>query len=99
MRRLSIIDLGGGHQPLSNADGTLWLVCNGEIYNYRELRTELQALGHAFKTATDESCTVRRYGDACVERFNGMYAFALWDSRQRRLLVGQDRLGSSRSTT
>ena len=96
MRRLSIIDLSGGHQPLSNADDTLWLVCNGEIYNYRELRAELQAKGYRFKTASDSEVLLHLYdaeGDAFVERLNGMFAFALWDARRRRLLIGRDRLG------
>ena len=96
MRRLSIIDLAGGHQPLSNADNTLWLVCNGEIYNYRELRAELQAKGYRFKTGSDSEVLLHLYdaeGDAFVERLNGMFAFALWDARRRRLLVGRDRLG------
>ncbi len=96
MRRLSIIDLAGGHQPLSNADDTIWLVCNGEIYNYRELRAELQAKGARFKTASDSEILLHLYeaeGDAFVDRLNGMYAFALWDSRKRRLLIGRDRLG------
>ena len=96
MRRLSIIDLAGGHQPLSNADETLWLVCNGEIYNFRELRTELQAKGYRFKTGSD--CEVLLYlyeaeGDDFVYRLNGMFDFALWDARRRRLLIGRDRLG------
>jgi asparagine synthase (glutamine-hydrolysing) len=96
MRRLSIIDLAGGHQPLSNGDGTLWLVCNGEIYNFRELRRELEALGHRFKTASD--CEVilhsyAQYGDQFIHRLNGMFGFALWDARRRRLIVGRDRLG------
>ena len=84
MRRLSIIDLAGGHQPLSNADGTLWLVCNGEIYNYRELRAELQAQGHGFKTASDCEVLLHlydRHGDDFVQRLNGMFDFALWDAR------------------
>jgi asparagine synthase (glutamine-hydrolysing) len=96
MRRLSIIDLAGGHQPLSNADGTIWLVCNGEIYNYRELRAELQARGVRFKTETDVEVMLHLYeaeGDRFVQRLNGMFAFALWDARQRRLLIGRDRLG------
>ena len=96
MRRLSIIDLAGGHQPLSNQAGTLWLVCNGEIYNFRQLRTELQALGHVFKTGSDSEVIIHlyaEYGDAFVTRLNGMYAFALWDNERRRLLVGRDRLG------
>jgi asparagine synthase (glutamine-hydrolysing) len=96
MRRLSIIDLAGGHQPLSNADGSLWLVCNGEIYNYRELRAELQAAGHHFKTQSDSEVLLHGYaawGDDVVQRLNGMFDFALWDARVRRLLIGRDRLG------
>jgi asparagine synthase (glutamine-hydrolysing) len=96
MRRLSIIDLAGGHQPLSNDDRTLWLVCNGEIYNFRELRQELVALGHRFKTASDSEVILHsyaQYGDEFVHRLNGMFAFALWDARRERLVVGRDRLG------
>jgi asparagine synthase (glutamine-hydrolysing) len=96
MRRLSIIDVAGGHQPLSSEDGTLWLVCNGEIYNFRELRRDLEARGHRFKTGSDSETLIHLYaehGDAFVERLNGMFAFALWDARRRRLLVGRDRLG------
>ncbi|MGQ5522103.1 asparagine synthase (glutamine-hydrolyzing) [Chitinimonas sp. PSY-7] len=96
MRRLSIIDLAGGHQPLSNQDDTLWLVCNGEIYNYRELRTELLAKGYTFKTGSDCEVMLHLYaeeGDAFVQRLNGMFDFALWDARRRRLLIGRDRIG------
>lgn len=96
MRRLSIIDLSGGHQPLSNVAQTLWLVCNGEIYNYRELRTELQAKGHQFQTQSDSEVLLHLYeaeGDDFILRLNGMFAFALWDVRRRRLLIGRDRLG------
>jgi asparagine synthase (glutamine-hydrolysing) len=96
MRRLSIIDLAGGHQPLSNVDQTIWLVCNGEIYNYRELRAELQAKGHRFKTGSDSEVLIHLYaeeGDDFVHRLNGMFDFALWDVRRRRLLIGRDRLG------
>jgi len=96
MRRLSIIDLAGGHQPLSNDAGTLWLVCNGEIYNYRELRRELASLGHRFKTASDSEVVLHgyaQYGDAFVHRLNGMFGFALWDASRRRLIVARDRLG------
>jgi asparagine synthase (glutamine-hydrolysing) len=96
MRRLSIIDLAGGHQPLSNADDSLWVVCNGEIYNYRELRTELQALGHQFKTGSDSEVLLHGYaawGDEVVHRLNGMFDFALWNARRRRLLIGRDRIG------
>ncbi|WP_077034670.1 asparagine synthase (glutamine-hydrolyzing) [Pelomonas sp. KK5] len=96
MRRLSIIDLAGGHQPLSNEDGTIWLVCNGEIYNYRELRAELQAKGVRFKTGSDSEVLLHLYaveGDEFIHRLNGMFDFALWDARQRRLLIGRDKLG------
>ncbi|MBI5256412.1 MAG: asparagine synthase (glutamine-hydrolyzing) [Burkholderiales bacterium] len=96
MRRLSIIDLAGGHQPISNADDSLWIVCNGEIYNFRELRAELQAKGYAFKTGSDSEVLLHLYdaeGDDFVHRLNGMFDFALWDARRRRLLIGRDRLG------
>ncbi len=96
MRRLSIIDLAGGHQPLSNADDSLWVVCNGEIYNYRELRAELMAKGYGFKTGSDSEVLLHLYdafGDEFVHRLNGMFDFALWDARRRRLLIGRDRLG------
>jgi asparagine synthase (glutamine-hydrolysing) len=96
MRRLSIIDLAGGHQPLSNGDGTLWLVCNGEIYNFRELRRELETLGHRFKTGSDSEVILHSYaqhGDEFIHRLNGMFGFALWDAHRRRLIVGRDRLG------
>ena len=96
MRRLSIIDLTGGHQPLSNADGSLWLVCNGEIYNYRELRADLKARGHAFKTESDSEVLLHLYaihGDDFVHHLDGMFNFALWDARRRRLLIGRDHLG------
>ncbi len=96
MRRLSIIDLAGGHQPLSNEDGTLWLVANGEIYNFRELRQELEARGHRFATGSDCETLLHLYeehGDAFLERVNGMFGFALWDAKRRRLLIGRDRLG------
>ena len=96
MRRLSIIDVGGGHQPLTNEDGTLWLIANGEIYNYRELRDDLVAKGHQFRTGSDCETILHLYeveGEAFIERLNGMYAFALWDSRRKRLLIGRDRLG------
>ncbi len=96
MRRLSIIDVQGGHQPLTNEDATLWLVANGEIYNYRELRADLEARGHRFRTGSDCETLLHLYeeeGDGFVERLNGMFAFALWDARRGRLLVGRDRLG------
>jgi asparagine synthase (glutamine-hydrolysing) len=96
MRRLSIIDVDGGHQPLSNEDGTLWLVCNGEIYNFRELRSELLAKGYRFKTGSDCEVLLHLYaehGDSFVHRLNGMYGFALWDAARGRLLLVRDRLG------
>jgi asparagine synthase (glutamine-hydrolysing) len=96
MRRLSIIDLAGGHQPIANADASLVIVCNGEIYNYRELRAELQGLGWRFKTGSDSEVLLHGYdawGDDVVQRLNGMFDFALWDARRRRLLIGRDRLG------
>jgi asparagine synthase (glutamine-hydrolysing) len=96
MRRLSIIDLAGGHQPISNADDSLWLVCNGEIYNFRELREELQGLGFRFKTGSDSEVVLHAYdafGDEFVHRLNGMFDFALWDGRRKRLLIGRDRIG------
>lgn len=96
MRRLSIIDLETGHQPVCNEDGTVWLVLNGEIYNFQELRAELIARGHGFATSTDTEVIVHLYedmGDRCVDRLRGMFAFALWDERRRRLLIARDRLG------
>jgi asparagine synthase (glutamine-hydrolysing) len=96
MRRLSIIDVTGGHQPMSNRGDTLWVVCNGEIYNFRELRQELQAKGYHFKTGSDSEVLLHLYhaeGDDFVLRLNGMFAFALWDGSRRRLLIGRDRLG------
>ncbi len=95
-RRLSVIDVEGGHQPLSNEDGTIWLTCNGEVYNFTELRTSLEARGHRFATRTDTEVIVHLYeeeGPYCVERLNGMFAFALWDTRSRTLLLARDRLG------
>lgn len=95
-RRLSIIDLGGGHQPLSNEDQSVWVAFNGEIYNYRELRSQLIAAGHTFHTDTDTEVIVHlyeTYGDRCVEHLRGMFAFALWDDRKQRLLLARDRIG------
>jgi asparagine synthase (glutamine-hydrolysing) len=95
-RRLSIIDLGGGAQPIGNEDGRLQVVFNGEIYNFIELRKELEAAGHQFKTRSDTEVIVHAYeewGTACAARFNGMYAFALWDARKRELFIARDHLG------
>lgn len=95
-RRLSVIDVGGGHQPLGNEDGTIWIVYNGEIYNHRQLRHELEQQGHTFGTRTDTEVIVHLYeewGDRCVEKLSGMFAFALWDSRRARLVLARDPLG------
>lgn len=94
--RLSIIDLAGGHQPLSNADETVWIVFNGEIYNYRSLRQELIAAGHQFRTQSDTEVILHAYqafGPGCVTRLRGMFAFAIWDARRRRLVLARDRAG------
>ena len=96
-RRLSIIDLSKhGHQPMSNADGTVWLSYNGEIYNFPELRRTLEAKGYTFRSRTDSEVIVHayeEYGPACVEKFNGMFAFAIWDQNRRELFLARDRLG------
>lgn len=95
-RRLSIIDLAGGAQPLRSRDGTIRLIANGEIYNYRELRRELEQRGHVFLTGSDCELIIalyERYGDALFEHLRGMFSFALWDARRRRLLVARDHLG------
>ena len=96
MRRLSIIDVGGGHQPISNEDGSIWVVFNGEIYNYRALRTELTAHGHVFSTDTDTETIVHAYeqwGDDAFDHLRGMFGIALWDRRTRTLLLARDRVG------
>ena len=95
-RRLSIVDLGNGQQPLCNEDGTIWIVFNGEIYNHAELRATLEPLGHRYRTHSDTESIVHAYeqwGDACVERLRGMFAFAIWDAPRERLLLVRDRLG------
>lgn len=96
MRRLSIIDLEGGYQPITNEDGTIVAVCNGEIYNYRELRRELTWKGHQFRSQSDVEVLVHLYEDQgweCVTKLRGMFAFAMWDARQRVLVLGRDRIG------
>ena len=95
-RRLAIIDRAGGDQPIPNEDQTAWIVFNGEVYNHRELRRELEARGHRFRTHSDTEAIVHAYeefGDACVERLDGMFAFAIADLRHRRVLLARDRLG------
>lgn len=95
-RRLSIIDLSTGDQPVSNEDGTIWTVFNGEIYNFAEVRAVLSSLGHCFRTGSDTEVIVHGYeewGERCVERFRGMFAFAVWDARRRRLMLARDRVG------
>ena len=96
MRRLSIIDLSTGHQPIHNEDETIWLVFNGEIYNYRELRRELEAAGHHFYTSSDTETIVHAYeewGEDAIARLRGMFAVALWDAKARTLLLARDRAG------
>lgn len=96
MRRLSIIDVAGGHQPMTNEDESVWLVMNGEIYNYRELRADLEKKGHKFRTNSDTEIIVHLYEDEGVEFFKflrGMFGLALWDTKRERLVLGRDRLG------
>ena len=95
-RRLSIIDLDAGAQPLSNEDGTVWITFNGEIYNYRELRRTLEQRGHRFRTHSDTEVIVHAYeewGDRCVTHLRGMFAFAIADTRRRRLFLARDHFG------
>ncbi len=96
MRRLSIIDLSGGAQPICNEDKTVWIVFNGEIYNFRQLRKELVNRGHVFRTDSDTEVIIHLYeehGEDCVNSLNGMFAFSVWDSRNKKLLLARDRLG------
>jgi asparagine synthase (glutamine-hydrolysing) len=95
-RRLSIVDLAGGHQPLANEDGSIWVTYNGEIYNHADVRPVLELAGHKYRTKSDTETIVHAYeewGDDCVHRFRGMFAFALWDAPKKRLLLVRDRLG------
>ncbi len=95
-RRLSIVDLAAGHQPLANEDETIWIAYNGEVYNHLDIRAELESAGHRYRTHSDTETIVHAYeewGDECVHRFRGMFAFAIWDAPRRRLLLARDRLG------
>ena len=96
MRRLSIVDLATGHQPISNEGGSLWIVFNGEIYNHQSLRELLIAHGHSYRTRSDTETIIHlyeEYGKECVQHLRGMFAFAIWDSKQKRLFIARDRLG------
>jgi asparagine synthase (glutamine-hydrolysing) len=96
MRRLSIIDIQTGHQPITNEDETLWIVFNGEIYNHQELREDLEARGHRYRSRSDTETIVHlyeQYGEDCVQHLRGMFAFAIWDRSRRRLFMARDRLG------
>lgn len=95
-RRLSIIDLSTGHQPMASPDGAVVIVYNGEIYNFRELKDVLEKKGHVFRTHSDTEIVIRayeEYGEGCLDRFNGMFAFALWDGRKKTLFLARDRFG------
>lgn len=95
-RRLAIVDVAAGHQPLSNEDGTIWIAYNGEIYNHAAVRRELESLGHRYRTHADTETIVHAYeqwGPDCVRRFDGMFAFAIWDRPRRRMFVARDRVG------
>ena len=95
-RRLSIVDLSGGHQPMCNEHRNVWIVFNGEIYNHAELRPRLEKLGHRFNSNSDTETIVHlyeEYGDDCVRHLCGMFAFAIWDARNNRLFCARDRLG------
>ena len=96
MRRLSIIDLSTGKQPISNENGKIWIVFNGEIYNFKELKAELEKAGHKFKTQTDTEAIVHayeEYGESCVKKLNGMFAFAIWDGEKNTAFLARDRVG------
>src|SRR5437867_1970587 len=95
-RRLSIIDVAGGHQPMANEDGSVWITYNGELYNHPVLRPQLEARGHRYQTRSDTETILHLYeeeGERCVEQLRGMFAFAIWDRGRRRLLLARDRLG------
>jgi asparagine synthase (glutamine-hydrolysing) len=96
MRRLQVIDIEGGHQPMSNEDGSLWIVFNGEIYNFQQLRKELLEKGHRFSSSSDTETILHLYEDEgveCLQKLRGMFAFAIWDEKARSLLLARDRLG------
>ncbi|MEO1973465.1 MAG: asparagine synthetase B, partial [Pirellulaceae bacterium] len=95
-RRLAVIDLVTGRQPLANEDGTMWLVFNGEIYNYRDLRRRLEGNGHTLRSQGDSETIIHLYEDEgldCFQHLNGMFSIAIWDSTRRRLVLARDRLG------
>ncbi|MCA9046118.1 MAG: asparagine synthetase B, partial [Planctomycetaceae bacterium] len=95
-RRLSIIDLGGGHQPMWDSEGRLGIVFNGEIYNYKELKKELENNGHRFRTDSDTEVILnayREWGDQCVQHFTGMFAFCVFDRLERTFFIARDRMG------
>src|SRR5215470_8800076 len=94
--RLSIVDIPGGHQPMANDDGSVWLVFNGEIYNFAELRLQLERAGHSFRTRSDTETVLRaweQYGEQCVQHLRGMFAFVIWDANRKLLFGARDRIG------
>ncbi len=100
MRRLAIIDVAGGDQPIPNEDESLWIIFNGELHNFPELYTDLVKRGHEFRTRTDSECILHlyeEYGDECVQHLRGQAAFALWDSKKQKLLLARDRMGKKPS--
>jgi asparagine synthase (glutamine-hydrolysing) len=95
-RRLSIVDLGGGHQPMANEDETVWIAYNGEVYNHAEYRRPLEQAGHVFRSRCDTEVLLAAYqewGEGCLDRLRGMFAFAIWDEQEQRLFAARDRLG------
>src|SRR5215468_2499755 len=95
-RRLAIVDVSGGHQPMCNEDGTVWITFNGEIYNHAQLRSALEARGHRYRTRCDTESILHLYeeeGEGVVDALHGMFAFAIWDRVRQRLLLARDRLG------